>query len=222
MGSIQICNTSKEMIVLPRRTYNVVGWRIPPCPEDKPFTSIVIDDQMDVKKIYTEYDEDKAEKIPVPVPVNQVIADYFANERLEQRGCFTIDAGQIPSEQQVQKARETRVKWLEMLVNAGDKEYARTKRIDEIPDYCKTAVAELHLKREWCITAPPRQQECPACGEVIKADAAICKTCKAILDPEKARAFGLTGSQSVAEAPKKRGRKPKVKDEKEAEVLGGI
>lgn len=221
MGSVQICNTSKETIVLPRRTYNVLGWRIPPCPEDKPFSSIVIDDQMDVKKVYTEYDENKAEKIPVPVPVAQVVADYTANERLLQRGCFVIDAGQIPTEAQVNMARETRTKWLQMLVEAGDKEYARTKRVDEIPDYCKNAVAELHLKREWCITAPKKQKECPACGELINESAAVCKTCKAILDPERAKTFGIAEA-GAPEAPKRRGRKPKAKVEEQPKELGGI
>lgn len=220
MGAVQICNTSRETIVLPRRTYNVLGWRIPACPEDKPFTSIIIEDQMDVKKIYTEYDENKAEKIPVPVPVSQVIADYFANERLKERGCFVIDAGKIPTEQEVEAARDMRLKWLQMLVEAGDKEYMRTKRIDEIPDYCKNAVKELHLRREWAITAPPKQMECPACGEVIRANVAVCRNCKAILRKDKAAEFGL-GEAKTAEVPKRRGR-PAKKPAEQPEVLGGI
>jgi len=225
MGSIQICNTSKEQIQLPRRTYNTLGWRIPACPADKPFTSIVIDDQMDVKKIYVTYAESEAEKIPVPIPYQQVVADYFANERLTERGCFTCAPDHIPTEAEVTAARQTRIKWLQKLIEAGDKEFMRTKKIEEIPDICKMAVDELGLKREWAIVAPPPMTQCPACGESINVGVAICKGCHAILDFEKAKQFGLvqeSEEESVPVAPKRGPGRPKKEPVPEQDLDGPI
>lgn len=208
MASIQICNTSKERIVLPRRTYNVLGWVIPSCPDDKPFTSIVIEDQMDEKKIHTEYDASKAERIPVPIPSEQVIADYFGRERLKERGCFTCPTDHIPTQKEISDAKLIRTKWLQGLIEAGDKEFMRTKRVDEIPDFCKRAVEELGLKREWAVVAPPPMTSCPACGESINVGVAICKSCRAILDFDKAKQFGLISEDEPVQ-PKRGPGRPK-------------
>lgn len=223
MPSIQICNTSREMIQLPRRTYNVLGWRIPACPPDKPFTSIVIDDQMDLKKIYVEYDESKAEIIPVPIPYQQVVADYFANEKLREKGCFTCAPDHIPTEQEITDARNTRTKWLQKLVEAGDKEFMRTHKVDEIPDFCKMAVEELGLKRDWAIVAPPPMTSCPACFESINISAVICKSCGAILDRERAIEFGLIEEgDAVPAAPKRAPGRPKKQAAPEQDLEGPI
>jgi len=223
MGSIQICNTSPEAIVLPRRTYNVLGWKIPACPPDKPFTSIVIEDQMDVKKVYVTYAENEAEKIPVPVPYQQVVADYFGNEKLAQKGCFTCAPDHIPTEAEVTNARNMRLKWLQGLVEAGDKEFMRTHKVDEIPDFCKLAVTELGLKREWAIVAPPPMTSCPACGETINVGVAICKSCHAILDFEKAKAFGLVQESNEPETVAKRGPgRPKKEKPEEQDIDGPV
>lgn len=197
MSAIQICNTSKETIVLPRRTYHLQGWVIPACPDDKPFTSVVIEDHEDVRVVYTEYDASSAERIPVPVPAQTIVNDYFANEKLRQKGCFFLAAGEIPSQRQIQEARDTRIAFLSNLVEIADKEFMRSKRIDEIPEFCKNAVRELNLKREWAVVAPPPMQECPACGEAIKVGVAICKGCHAILDYAKAKEFGLIDGEDM-------------------------
>lgn len=226
MGSIQICNTSRETIQLPRRTYNVLGWRIPACPPDKPFTSIVIEDQMDVKKIYVTYAENEAEKIPVPIPYQQVVADYFGNEKLAQKGCFTCAPDHIPTEKEVTAARLMRTKWLQGLVEAGDKEFMRTHKVDEIPDFCKLAVEELGLKRDWAIVAPQPMTQCPACFETIQVGAVICRSCHAIIDFEGAKKFGLVQESEQAEvaaAPKRGPGRPKKAPEQDIDgPVGGI
>lgn len=197
MDSVQICSISPEEIQLPRRTYTSTGWLIPACPRDKPFTSVVITDMMDEKKIYTEYDYRAAEVIPVPIPVAQIISDYFGNERLKQKGCFVISVDAIPSEQQLFDARAERTAWLQMLVAEGDKEYQRTKRTDNIPLFCHRAVKELGAQREWAFQAPIQLAECPACGEMVKQGVAICKSCGAILNREKAALYGIVQEEEV-------------------------
>lgn len=224
MDAVQICSISPEEIKLPMRTYKPSGYTIPACPADKPFTSVVITDMMDEKKLYMEYDWTKAEVIPIPIPVKEILSDYFANEKLKQRGCFVIPADAIPSEDQIAEAWKNRREWLQMLVQEGDREFLRSHKIDQIPDFCKRAVKELGVTREWAFLAPVPMTECPACGESVKYGVAICRACGAILDKEKAIAFGLLKEEEVPEpqaVPARRGRPPKQR-EAESEEIGGI
>lgn len=221
MAPIQICNTSQERIKLPARTYNMLGWVIPECPKDKPFTSIVIEDFTDIRKVYTTYAENEAEKIPVPVPADVIIRDLFAHEKLKERGCFTLPAGEIPTAAQIIEAKRNRTTYLQYLVEVGDKEYSRTKKVDEIPDFCKRAVDELNLKREWAVVTPAAMEECPACAEHVKVGVAICKSCGAILNREKAAQFGLIQGEALpVQVSAKRGPgRPKKEEKAETDAL---
>lgn len=225
MTAVQICSISPEEIRLPMRTYKPSGYVIPACPKDKPFTSTVITDMVDEKKIYTEYEWTKAERIPIPIPVDQIISDYFRSEKLKEQGCFVIPADAIPSQAQIDEAHHNRITFLQLLVSKGDDEFLRTKRIDQIPDFCKRAVKELGATREWAYQAPARMVECPACGDTIKEGVAVCKSCGAIIDREKAREFGLLDEKEevMAEKPR-RGRPPRKKESvpEEKDILGGI
>jgi ribosomal protein L32 len=64
-----------------------------------------------------------------------------------------------------------------------------------ITDLERRAARELKLDKPWLYDPKPLS-ECPACGEKIKPGVAVCRTCGAILDREKAARFGL----GVAEA----------------------
>lgn len=220
--AVQICSISPEKIVLPTRTHSVGGYVIPACPKDKPFTSVVVSDRMDERKIYTEYDWTKAEVIPIAIPVEQIIADYFANEKLEALGCFVISADAIPTQTQIDKARKNRKAFLQRLVQEGDKEFLRTHRIDQIPDFCKRAVEELHVTREWAFQAPGEMFDCPVCAETLKVGVAVCKACGAILDKEKAAAFGLSVEQRPEPVPVDKSAKRKGAKAKEEDEIGGI
>lgn len=219
-NAVQICSVSPEEIQLPRRTYTSEGWLIPACPKDKPFTSVVLTDMMDEKKIYTEYDYTKAERIPVPIPVAQIVADYFGNERLKQKGCFVIPVDAIPTEEQIREARAARVAWLQVLVAEGDREYSRTKRTDGIPDFCRRAVKELGAAREWAFVAPVQLVECPACSELVKEGVAVCKSCGAILNREKAALYGIV--ENEVPAAQSVSREKKGKKGRDEEEIGGI
>lgn len=219
--AVQICSIAPEKIVLPTRTHSVGGYVIPACPKDKPFTSVVVTDRTDQRKIYTEYDWTKAEIIPIAIPVEQIVADYFANEKLEALGCFVISADTIPTEAQIAKARKNRKAFMQLLVQEGDKEFLRTHRIDQIPDFCKRAVEELHVQREWAFQAPGEMFDCPVCGETLKTGVAVCRACGAILDKDKAAAYGLhvEPKQEAVPVEKSKHKGGKSRDE---DGIGGI
>ena len=59
-----------------------------------------------------------------------------------------------------------------------------------ITDLERRAARELRLEKPWLYDPKP-MADCPACGEKIKPEVAVCRTCGAILDREKAAKFGL-------------------------------
>ena len=54
----------------------------------------------------------------------------------------------------------------------------------------RRAAARLGLEKEWHYQAR-ETEECPGCGERVKPGVAVCKSCHAILNREKALALGL-------------------------------
>jgi hypothetical protein len=67
-----------------------------------------------------------------------------------------------------------------------------------ITDLERRAARELKLEKPWLYDPKPAT-ECPACAERIKPGVAVCKSCGAILDKEKAAQFGLIASGPVAQ-----------------------
>ena len=68
--------------------------------------------------------------------------------------------------------------------------WARGHSFREISDLHRRAAIALGVEREWAYV-PTRMAECPACGERVKPEVAVCKHCGAILDAEKAAKHGL-------------------------------
>jgi hypothetical protein len=52
------------------------------------------------------------------------------------------------------------------------------------------AARYLGLEKDWFYQAR-ETADCPGCGEKVRAGVAVCKTCRAILDRDKAAALGL-------------------------------
>lgn len=67
-----------------------------------------------------------------------------------------------------------------------------------ITDLERRAARELKLEKPW-VYDPKPQADCPACGEKIKPGVAVCRSCRAILDREKAAKFGLVKAEEKAE-----------------------
>jgi hypothetical protein len=207
MASLRIISVSPERYAF-RRTYNH-AILIPACPNDRAYTQLVVEDVTDWKVFYPEYDYTKAERTPIPVSAQQICDDLFNAEDLGPKGCFVIPAEQAePTKEQLQAARNTRRAYLQSLVQKGDAEMARTKRVDEIPDFMKRAAFELGAEREWAFAAPPPLVECEACGNESKQLRSggfpiLCRTCGYPLpgNRERAIAEGLWAPKKVATPP---------------------
>jgi hypothetical protein len=61
----------------------------------------------------------------------------------------------------------------------------------------RRAAMAMKREREWAYV-PQRTVECPACGEQLRAGAAICKHCNAVLDPDRAAKFFPHGPRDKA------------------------
>jgi len=215
MTALQIVNTSQEEITLPRRTYSQGS--VIPARGKHPYTVKVLEDATDYEIHFIEYDYTKAKKIPVPVSADQQAADYFGNEKLRERGCFIKPVGEKITAEDLEKARETRKAWLQTLVEAGDEEFLRTKRVDNIPGVCKRAVRELGVKRDWAVTAPNATTQCEACaGRVELLDSGkppiLCTFCGYPMDKERAIAEGLWSPPEPKRGPGRPKKEPEAQE----------
>lgn len=203
---VQICSIAPREFFI-RRSYNWSGMRIPACKPGVAYTNLWIEDATDEKVVHTSFKHEDAEHIPVNVPVEQIVADFFGAEKLRENGCF-IPAGEEPTKAELNQAKATRRTYLQSLVQQGDNAYARDpKSISEIPGEWKSAALELNAAkgRGWVFAAPEETFDCPVCAETLKAGVALCKSCGAILDAEKAAKYGLVGEAEKV----KRGRPAK-------------
>lgn len=124
-------------------------------------------------------------RFPFVISAREIAADLIQD--LSQHGIF-VCAGARPSEAELAAAGEMRDGWYRRLVAEADEMWARGHSYREISDTHRRAALCLKLEREWAYV-PQRSVECPACGEKVRAGVAICKHCKAILDPERAATF---------------------------------
>jgi len=109
-----------------------------------------------------------------------------------------VAAGSEPTEAEIAEAREKLDRFHKRLVENADLEWERSHNLMFITDLERRAARELQLDKPWVYDHNP-QAECPACGERIKPGVAVCKTCGAILDREKAALYGFTGDVDTAE-----------------------
>src|SRR5205085_11587467 len=104
-----------------------------------------------------------------------------------------VCAGEIPTEDELRGAREKLDEFYRSLVAAADREWERSHSFLFIHDLQRRAAANLGLDKEWYYQVR-ETAECPGCGERVKPGVAVCKSCHAILDHEKALALGLVQS----------------------------
>lgn len=148
-----------------------------------------------------------SEKTPITITADVIVRDFFSAEMLREKGAF-VPASEEPTDAELAAAHAARRAYLEKCVIDGDTEYSKSKRIDNIPGEWKRCAAELGVVREWAFTAPRPTFECPACGETLREGVAICRSCGAILDKQKAEKYGLLQKdvaplQNVAQAQQK-------------------
>ena len=119
-----------------------------------------------------------------------------------------VAAGEAPTEAELLEARRRLQEFQRRLVAAADLEWERTKNPMFITDLERRAARQLGLEKPWLYDPKPLA-DCPACAEKIKPGVAVCRSCGAILDREKAAQYGLgpRTDKSATEAPRHREKK---------------
>jgi hypothetical protein len=116
-----------------------------------------------------------------------------------------VCAGESPTAEELRAAQQRIEEFYRGLVAAADREWERSHTFLFIHDLQRRAASQLGLEKEWHYQSR-ETQECPGCGERVKPGVAVCKSCGAILDRDKAVALGLAqappgGSDVRAERP---------------------
>jgi len=114
-----------------------------------------------------------------------------------------VAAGDEPTASELAEARQKLDAFHRRLVDAADLEWERTKNPMFITDLERRAARLLGLEKPWLYDAKPLA-DCPVCAEKIKPGVAVCKSCGAILDREKAAQYGLVPREDRAHAPHKK------------------
>jgi hypothetical protein len=114
-----------------------------------------------------------------------------------------VAAGEVPTEAELEEARRRLEEFHRRLVAAADLEWERSHNPMFITDLERRAARELRLEKPWLYDPKPLA-DCPVCAEKIKPGVAVCRSCGAILDREKAAQFGLVTREekSATEAPR--------------------
>jgi hypothetical protein len=111
-----------------------------------------------------------------------------------------VGQGDTPSDEELSAARERLTAFYRRVVMAADREWERSHSYLFINDVERRAARHLGVDKDWHYQ-PRETSECPGCGEKIKPNVAVCKTCGAILNHDKAAALGLVrAAEPVAAA----------------------
>lgn len=142
-------------------------------------------------------------KLPLSITAREIAEDLCReiNSDAGERsflGVF-VCAGNSPTQEELRGAREKLDDFYRALVAAADREWERSHSYLFIHDLQRRAAANLGLDKEWYYQAR-ETAECPGCGERVKPGVAVCKSCGAILDREKALALGLVQPLAVPAA----------------------
>jgi hypothetical protein len=139
---------------------------------------------------------DLGDKRTMPIQISaREIAEDLARELNGDSGEGSfhgvfVAAGSEPTDAELVDARRRLSDFQRRLVAAADLEWERTKNPMFITDLERRAARRLGLEKPWLYDPKPLA-ECPVCAEKIKAGVAVCKSCGAILDREKAAQYGL-------------------------------
>jgi hypothetical protein len=143
---------------------------------------------------------DLGDKRTFEIPLSaQEIAEDIARELNGDSGEGSfhgvfVAAGPEPTEAELADARRKLEAFQRNLVAAADLEWERTKNPMFITDLERRAARQLGLEKPWLYDPKPLA-ECPACAEKIKPGVAVCRSCGAILDSDKAAQYGLVAAR---------------------------
>ena len=132
--------------------------------------------------------------LPLPITAREIAEDICreVNSDAGERsflGVF-VCAGDAPTVEELRNAQEKLDDFYRALVAAADREWERSHSFLFIHDLQRRAAARLGLEKEWHYQAR-ETEECPGCGERVKPGVAVCRSCHAVLNRDKALALGL-------------------------------
>lgn len=104
-------------------------------------------------------------------------------------GAF-VCAGDEPTEAELANAQAKLDEFYRALVASADREWERSHSFLFIHDLQRRAAKQLGIEKEWHYQAR-ETEECPGCGDRVKPGVAVCKSCHAVLNRDKALALGL-------------------------------
>lgn len=170
------------------RTHGV--YHIPACAKGQAYALLMITARGDA------IDLGDNRRFPFSISAREIAEDLLQD--LHDHGIF-VCAGARPSQEEIAAAASRRDAFYHQLVADGDTMWARGHSFREISDLHRRAAIALGIEREWAYV-PVRMAECPACGEKVKPNVAVCRHCGAILDAEKAARHGLgAGAKNMAQ-----------------------
>jgi hypothetical protein len=206
-GSAVVVNLTDQAWTLHRSygTYRVRG-----CVPGEPYALIP------VNGTHAVMDLGDKRTIDVPISAREVAQDLCREINADGGedsffGAFAAQ-GEKPSEDELAEARRRLSVFYRTMVASADREWERSHSYLFIHDVQRRAARYLGLEKDWFYQAR-ETSDCPGCGEKVRAGVAVCKTCGAILDRDKAAALGLTplaaasasASESAKPAPARRG-----------------
>src|SRR5205823_12759074 len=122
-----------------------------------------------------------------------------------------VAAGEVPTESELAEARHRLAEFQRRLVAAADLEWERTKNPMFITDLERRAARQLGVEKPWLYDPKPLA-DCPVCAEKIKPGVAVCRSCGAILDREKAAQYGLVSREEKFATEPRRHREKQERD----------
>ena len=139
--------------------------------------------------------------IDVPITAREVAQDLCREINADGGedsffGAF-VAQGEEPDEGELAAARQRLTVFYRSMVASADREWERSHSYLFINDVQRRAARYLGLEKDWFYQAR-EMSDCPGCGEKVRAGVAVCKTCGAILDREKAAALGLAAMPATA------------------------
>jgi hypothetical protein len=145
--------------------------------------------------------------LPLPITAREIGEDICREINSDAGehsflGVF-VCAGDTPTDEELKSAQEKLDEFYRALVTAADREWERSHSYLFIHDLQRRAASKLGLEKEWHYQTR-ETVECPGCGERVKPGVAVCKSCHAILNRDKALALGLV--QPPPDAVPQRGR----------------
>jgi hypothetical protein len=184
-GTALIVNLTEQAWTLHRSygTYQVRG-----CAPGEPYAPIP------VSGTHAVMDLGDKRTIDVPIAAQEVAQDLCREINADGGedsffGVF-VAQGEKPDDDELAEARRRLAAFYRSMVASADREWERSHSYLFINDVQRRAARHLGLEKDWFYQAR-ETSDCPGCGEKVRAGVAVCKTCGAILNREKAAALGL-------------------------------